>query len=115
MKESPILLVDEDTRLLAMLAGVLRRAGHRAVKTLSDPDAVIPFLAGEEAALCILDLNMPGLSGMKLLPIIKEKHPLLPVIVFTAVNEMEKAITCMKEGTRQLSDHLAVKWIRLYV
>jgi two-component system, NtrC family, response regulator HydG len=98
MKESTILLVDDDTKLLAMLAGVLRRAGHPAVKTLSDPGAVIPFLAGEEAALCILDLNMPGLSGLQLFQMIREKHPLLPVIIFTAVNEVEMAISCMKEG-----------------
>src|SRR5690349_18166429 len=98
MNKRLILLVDDDTSLLAVLAGVLRRAGYPAVETLSDPGAVLPFLAGAEAALVILDLNMPGKSGQELLHEIKESHPGTPVIMLTAVRDLETAVDCMREG-----------------
>jgi two-component system response regulator HydG len=98
MKSRLILLVDDDTRLLAVLAGVLRRAGHPAVETLSDPAAVLPFLAGVETALVVLDLNMPGKSGRELLREIKENHPMTPVVMLTAVRDLETAVDCMREG-----------------
>jgi DNA-binding NtrC family response regulator len=98
MKERVILLVDDDPSLLPVLAGVLRRAGHSAVETLCDPAAVLPFLAGVEVALVVLDLNMPGKSGQELLREIKASTPRLPVVMLTAVRDLETAVDCMREG-----------------
>ena len=77
---------------------MLRRAGYPAVETLSDPAAVLPFLAGVEASLVVLDLNMPGKSGRELLREISDSHPQLPVIMLTAVRDLEIAVDCMRTG-----------------
>ena len=51
-----------------------------------------------EAALVVLDLNMPGISGQELLREIKESHPRTSVVMLTAVRDLETAVDCMREG-----------------
>jgi DNA-binding NtrC family response regulator len=58
----------------------------------------MPLLADRGAALVVLDLFMPYISGTRLLQEIVKDHPELPVIVMTASQEVETAVACMKEG-----------------
>jgi two-component system NtrC family response regulator len=46
----------------------------------------------------LLDVRLPGMSGLELLRIVKEQYPLLEVIVISAVNEVETAVTAIKQG-----------------
>ncbi len=49
-------------------------------------------------ALVILDIKMPGKSGIELLPEIKSGYPDTAVIMATAVNDIDVAIQCLKQG-----------------
>jgi FixJ family two-component response regulator len=46
----------------------------------------------------ILDLFMPHVSGQELLPRLTREYPEIPVVVMTASQEVETAVSCMKEG-----------------
>ena len=46
----------------------------------------------------LLDVRLPGMSGLDLLRIVKEQQPLIEVIVISAVSEVETAVQAMKQG-----------------
>ncbi len=94
----PILLVDDEQAFLFSAENVLISNGITNVKSVSDSTTVMNLLAHEEFSVIVLDINMPVISGMDLLPQIVEKHPLTPVVILTAVNEVESAVQCIKAG-----------------
>lgn len=94
----PVVLVDDESTVLLSSRMVLGSAGIKDVLALEDSRGLMPLLADREAAVVVLDLFMPYLSGSQLLPEIIKEHPDLPVIVMTANQEIETAVACMKEG-----------------
>ncbi|HEX9191870.1 MAG TPA: sigma 54-interacting transcriptional regulator, partial [Candidatus Deferrimicrobiaceae bacterium] len=98
VREYPVVLVDDESQFLLSSGVTLRTAGISPVVAIEDSRQVMPFLEGREAAVIVLDLSMPQLPGMALLPLLKERYPGLPVIVMTGTNEVEIAVECMKKG-----------------
>lgn len=94
----PILLVDDEQQILFGYSLILRSAGIENIITVKDSRKVMPLLERQQVALIVLDLIMPRISGMELLEKIRLEYPQLPVIVMTAINELEKAVECMKAG-----------------
>ncbi|MEW6118395.1 MAG: sigma-54 dependent transcriptional regulator [Nitrospirota bacterium] len=94
----PILLVDDDPTTLFSAQNMLQLEGCTTVMTMEDSRQLIPLLREREIAAVLLDLQMPFISGNELLPEINHTFPHIPVIIMTAVNELEVAVTCMREG-----------------
>ncbi|KAF0162233.1 MAG: two component sigma54 specific transcriptional regulator Fis family [Ignavibacteria bacterium] len=94
----PILLIDDEQAFLFSAENVLISNGLTNVKTVCDSTTVMDLLAQEEFSVIVLDINMPIISGMELLPQIVEKYPLTPVVIITAVNDVESAVQCIKAG-----------------
>lgn len=94
----PILLIDDEQAFLFSAENVLVSNGITNVKTVSDSTSVMDLLAHEEFSVIVLDINMPIISGMELLPQIVEKYPRTPVVILTAVNDVESAVQCIKAG-----------------
>ena len=59
---------------------------------------VLRMINQEKWNLVILDINMPGRSGMEVLKEIKANHPTIPVIIFSMYPEDQFAIRAMKAG-----------------
>ena len=92
-----ILIVDDEkpTRDL------MERALGRDYKVFAAPDAeqAMKILENEsEIALMLSDIRMPGMDGMQLLKIAKQKHPRLACILLTAFGSVDQAVSAMKEG-----------------
>jgi len=94
----PVLLVDDDPEFLFSSETTLRAAGIEPVRTVADSRMVLPLLSGTDVAVIILDLSMPHLSGEDLLKTIREEYPQIPVVVMTGVNDVEIAVSCMRNG-----------------
>jgi len=94
----PILLVDDEQQILISSKVILNAARIKHVLTIDDSRQVLPFLESQEVAVIVLDLRMPHLSGVELLQLIKEEFPDLPIIVMTAMNELNLAVECMQNG-----------------
>ena len=94
----PILLVDDEDQILFSYSLMLRSAGLGKVVTINNSRKVMSYLAGQPVSVIVLDLVMPYISGFELLQKIKLEHPHTPIIVMTAMNELEKAGECMKAG-----------------
>lgn len=93
-----ILLVDDEEQILFSSSLTLKRHGFPRILTLSEAAPVIPTLEQEEISLVVLDLCMPDISGQDLLQQISYRFPHIPVIVMTAVAELETAVACMQSG-----------------
>ncbi|MFC1745878.1 sigma-54-dependent transcriptional regulator, partial [Candidatus Riflebacteria bacterium] len=96
--ENPILIVDDEKHVLTSLKTILKTDGLNNVATYTDSREVLPFLAGNNVELLVLDLMMPHISGEEILQQVMEESPDMIVLILTAVQELETAINCMKLG-----------------
>jgi DNA-binding NtrC family response regulator len=54
--------------------------------------------AGEEIILLLSDINMPGMSGLDLLPIVKTRRPSLPLFMISAYGDADTVATALARG-----------------
>lgn len=83
MTKARILVVEDEPMQRQLYCEELTAAGYEAIGVGSALEAE-EILSRERVDLVILDLNMPGVSGLELLPRIHELHPGLPMIIHTA-------------------------------
>ncbi|MCP5107120.1 MAG: sigma-54-dependent Fis family transcriptional regulator [bacterium] len=94
----PVLLVDDEELLLDGFERILRRGGITNIIKCSDSREVLAVPAGRPVECILLDMVMPHISGLELLPQLKEKFPGIPVIVITGVDDVKTAVECIKNG-----------------
>src|SRR5687767_414314 len=92
-----ILIVDDEEVLRDVLDAVLRREGYDIVAAASGEEA-LSILDKEEVDLMVLDIMLPGISGIDTLRSVRISNPNLPVIVITAFSSIDGAIEAMKHG-----------------
>ncbi|MBU1097873.1 MAG: sigma-54 dependent transcriptional regulator [Bacteroidetes bacterium] len=95
---NPVLIVDDEEQFLLSVELTLSANGINNLQTISDSRKVMQLLSEKEFSLVMLDINMPHITGLELLPKIVEKHPEIPVIIITAINDVDNAVFCIKEG-----------------
>ena len=104
MSETPypsfgILLVDDEPAWTRSISIALeRQAGITNLLVCQDSRKVMDLLSRSEVGIVLLDLNMPNLTGEDLLRMINEQFPELIVIIVSGMNQIETAVTCMKQG-----------------
>ena len=94
MENIRILWADDEIDLLKPHILFLEEKGYEVLSTQSGDDA-LDILDDNRVDIVFLDENMPGLSGLETLEIMKTKYPSLPVIMITKSEEeyiMEEAI-----------------------
>ncbi|MGH7595195.1 MAG: sigma-54-dependent transcriptional regulator [bacterium] len=96
--EHAVLLIDDEEQFLFSAEITLNAAGLNHIVKCQDSRQALALLEKGRHAVVVLDLYLPHLSGKELLPLIVEMYPEIPVIVLTAVNEVEAAVECMKAG-----------------
>ncbi len=95
--EARILIVDDEVRVREILSRKLTDNGYHCC-TASDGNLALKELKAKPAALVLLDISMPGKSGIEVLKVINEKYPDTAAIMVTAVADIEIAINSMKMG-----------------
>lgn len=91
-----ILLVDDETRMLDLLALYLNPLGYKCIKKNSGMEA-INFLEDHTADLILLDVMMPEMDGWETCSEIR-KHWDIPVIMLTARSEKPDIVRGLKMG-----------------
>ncbi|MEA3276238.1 MAG: sigma-54 dependent transcriptional regulator, partial [Pseudomonadota bacterium] len=94
---SRILIVDDDTAGCRALQLHLQAQGHEAATAHSVDEALAAAGAGPPE-LVIMDIRMPGRSGLEGLVELKKDFPGVRVIMITAFHDMESTIEAMQKG-----------------
>ncbi|MHB8420587.1 MAG: hybrid sensor histidine kinase/response regulator [Myxococcales bacterium] len=94
-----ILVVDDDPRLRTMLAEQLELAGLASLQA-ADAEAALALAARPEVALVLLDVMMPGVSGLELLGTLRGRPGTarLPVILLTARSQVGDKLEGLELG-----------------
>src|SRR5208283_3629118 len=95
--EQKILIVDDEPMIRRLLHVKLSRLGFHCEEAGNAIEA-LDKMKTYSANLIMLDMKMPGMSGMDLLTDLKIKYPDTAVIMATAVAEANLAIQCMRLG-----------------
>jgi len=96
--EYPVLLVDDEEQFLLSAGFTLNSFGITNVVECADSRQVMSLLSDQQFSVIVLDINMPHIGGQELLQTISREYPNNSVIMLTAVNEVQSAVECMKEG-----------------
>ncbi len=92
-----VLVVDDDELVQASMAALLAGLGHRQV-TVASGEAALELLQKDPGFhAVILDVNMPGLGGDGTLPVLRARHPALPVLL--ATGRPSQAVLDLVEAT----------------
>ena len=92
------LFVDDEEKLTEAVAGRLRLRGAVVDISLSGTDALNRLEKFSSIDIVVLDLQMPGEDGVGILKRIKEKYPLVEVIILTGNPSVKSAIDAIKCG-----------------
>jgi two-component system nitrogen regulation response regulator GlnG len=96
-KPTRVLVADDEDSIRFVLRETLEEAGHEIVEATSG-DAALELLTSESFALALLDIRMPGPSGLEILDQLRNSGTDTPVVIITAQNTFENAVEAMKRG-----------------
>ena len=91
-----ILIVDDEGPVRRLFADCL--SGLYVCTTAANAEEALTHLAGEEFALVITDVQMPGLSGVELLRQIVERYPDTAVIMISGVDRTQRVLDTVRLG-----------------
>lgn len=92
-----ILVVDDDEGIRDTLEAVLSEEGYQ-VAAASTGKAALELARGREFHLVLLDLRMPDMSGLEILPRLRSELPRAPIIIMTAYGTIKTAVEAVKQG-----------------
>jgi DNA-binding NtrC family response regulator len=92
-----LLVVDDDEDLRENLERRFQRQGLQVTAAASGEEALV-IAANARWDVALLDLHLPGITGVELLEKLKAEQPALEVLLLTAHGSVETAIQAMKKG-----------------
>jgi nitrogen regulation protein NR(I) len=92
-----ILFVDDEESVRYSFKKLMDKPPYQ-VSDVSNGQAALDFFSKEIPDLVVLDIEMPGMTGLEVLQRIKEISPMTPVLIITAYGTGERVITAMKYG-----------------
>jgi len=92
-----LLIVDDDATVRESLGEALSEAGYD-VRTAEDAARALAALATRAPDVVLTDVRMPGLDGLELLRLLRERSPGVQVILMTAYDDMPTVAAAMRQG-----------------
>jgi len=93
-----ILIVDDDVAVTNYLMVFLMQTEEFESTVVNDSPAVPDMLEGETFDVILLDMDMPGLTGLDILREMREKGLETPVVILSGVNDVDLAVNALKLG-----------------
>jgi DNA-binding NtrC family response regulator len=94
--QKTVLVVDEDPTSRAAFATLLHQ--RYRVLTAASGEAAMAVLAQEEPNLLLVDADLPGITGLEVLRIVKENYALPQIVLMSAEGLVETAVQAIKQG-----------------
>ena len=93
-----VLLVDDETAFVEAMTRRLSKRDLKITPAFSGDDALKQLKENDQIEVVILDVKMPGMDGIETLQEIRQRYPLVEVIMLTGHATVESAIEGMKRG-----------------
>jgi two-component system, LuxR family, response regulator FixJ len=101
-------VVDDDPSFLVAVTRLLRASGY-SVRTHSSPVEFLKASPGDHPGCVVLDLQMPGLTGLELQEAIAKWENPLPIVFLTGYGEVPDAVRAMRRGAEDFLNKRAAK------
>ena len=98
MTKRSILVVDDDRSVRSYLTDFLTSCGYTVECLESGDQALARLNMGTLPSLMVLDVVMPGISGIEVLENVKKASPFTPVIILSAIGQTKTVVDAMKMG-----------------
>ena len=95
--EPVVQVVDDDPHLLKSLRWLLESVGLTVATFASAQDFLTDFDPAQPGCV-LLDIRMPGMSGLELTQLLQSQNIAIPIILFTGHGEVSMAVQSMKDG-----------------
>ena len=93
----PILIVDDEPIVRESIRDWLKNAGYQ-VETAETGEEAIDMISKQDFSVMIIDVRLPGKTGIAVLKEVKTQRPLIKSIVITAYPSVELAVEAVKVG-----------------
>ena len=97
MKDSTVFVVDDDSSTRELLAWLMKRHKLRT-EVFADARAFLESYRDDRPGCLVVDLNMPGMSGLDLQQYLNDHGVRLPVIFLSGRADVPKAVRAVREG-----------------
>lgn len=97
MREPTVFVVDDDAAVRRFLRGLIASVGLRVEDYASAAEFLADFETGTPGCL-LLDIRMPGMSGLELQRELTDRSVMLPIIILTGHADVQVAVHAMKAG-----------------
>ena len=94
----PVLLVDDEVHALQSYEMQLLGDGISNIISCQSAREALALLSHQKVSIILLDLRMPEISGEEVLSIVSKKYPQVPIIIITAIDDVDTAVRCMRAG-----------------
>jgi DNA-binding response OmpR family regulator len=92
-----VLMIDDSVSLVKLMGSILGRKNYNVIEAFDAETGM--FLAESEAPdIVLLDISLPRIDGITACKIIKEKHPHLPIIIYTGLLDPAKKLAAYDAG-----------------
>lgn len=92
-----VLVIDDDEGVRDALDMLLRAAGLR-VRTFDSGRAFLRHFSADLVGCLVLDIRMPGMSGLELQDELRKRHSQLPIVFLTGHGDIPMAVRALKKG-----------------
>ena len=97
-KAHTILVIEDDLNIQRLLEHTLIGDGHSVMVSSDCTEALNQFDRGAVPELIILDLMLPGMSGLEFLELVKRRYPNIKIIVISATEGVDTVVRAMTLG-----------------
>lgn len=97
-----ILIVDDNTINISVMEAILRKDGFMNIEKCSIPAEVCERYRQEQHDIILLDIHMPGMSGMEIMEALETEYPgrYLPILVLTADTSPDLRLKALANGAK---------------
>jgi DNA-binding NtrC family response regulator len=96
-RNATVLIVDDDAVLRQTMEAIVKAAGMNSITAATGEEA-LDLVGKAPVDVMLLDVQLPGVSGLQVLRQVRERHPDIGVIMVSVVKEIPVAVEAIKQG-----------------